>query len=83
MQAVCTGHPWADYPRLMWPLGFSRADALAWAIALATGVIATALAWAGGARLGAALTLGVGLMVVVIVVALLIDARGRSFRDGA
>ena len=83
MQAVCTGHPWADYPHPMWPLGFSRADVLAWGIALATGITATAIAWAGGARLGAALTLGVGLMVVVIVVALLIDARGRSFRDGA
>lgn len=65
----------------MWSLGFSRADALAWAIAIIAGVIGTWGAWAGGARLGAALTLGVVLMVVVVVTAMFLDSRGRAFTD--
>lgn len=65
----------------MWPLGFNRTDALAWAIAVVVGVVATLASWATGARLGAALTLGVGLMVLVIVVAMAMDARGREFAD--
>ena len=65
----------------MWPLGFNRSDAVAWTIAVVVGVLSTWLAWAAGARLGAALTLGVVLMVVVVVTALLIDARGRAFAD--
>lgn len=65
----------------MWPLGLNRSDAIAWAIAVVVGVLSTWLAWASGARLGAALTLGVVLMVVVVVTALLIDARGRTFPD--
>ncbi len=52
-----------------------------WGVALVVGVVATTIAWAGGARLGAALTLGVVLMVVVVVAALLVDARGRAFPD--
>ena len=48
---------------------------------MVVGVVSTWLAWAGGARLGAALTLGVVLMVVVVVTAMLIDARGRAFPD--
>ncbi len=65
----------------MWPLGFNHSDAIAWSIAVVVGVLSTWLAWAGGARLGAALTLGVVLMVVVVVTALLIDSRGRAFPD--
>ncbi len=78
-QAVSAASP----PRLphMWPLGFSRVDALAWVVALAVGAIGTLIAWAAGARLGAALTLGVVLVMVIVVVAMLVDARGRSFRD--
>ncbi len=66
----------------MWPLGFSRVDAIAWLTAIIVGIIGTVIAWAAGARLGAALTLGVILVMVVILVAMLIDARGRSFRNG-
>lgn len=70
-------------PRLhgMWPLGFSRVDALAWGLALVALVLGTVIASAAGARLGAALTLGVVLMIVVIVAAMLLDARGRTFDD--
>ncbi len=67
----------------MWALGFRRADPVMWAVALIAGGAGTAAASAGGARLGAALTLGVALMVVVIVGALMMDARGRSFRTGS
>lgn len=63
----------------MWPLGFSRFDVAAWGVAIVVGVLATVLADLGGARLGVALTLGVCLMVVVIVVAMFADSRGRSF----
>lgn len=66
----------------MWPLGFSRFDVIAWVAAVAVGVVATGIGWAAGARLGAALTVAAILMVLVIVVAMLWDARGRSFRDG-
>ena len=65
----------------MWPLGFSRVDLAAWGTAIVVGVVATLLAELGGARLGAALTLGVCLMVVVIAGTMALDARGRSFRD--
>ncbi len=65
----------------MWPLGFRRVDLVAWGVAIIAGIAGTAIAGAGGARLGAALTLGVLLMVVVIVAAMLVDARGRSFPD--
>ena len=65
----------------MWPLGFSRWDAVAWAVAVLAGVGVTAIGWAAGARLGAALAVAAMVMVVVIVVAMLWDARGRSFRD--
>lgn len=65
----------------MWPLGFSRLDLAAWGVAIVVGVVATLLADLGGARLGAALTLGVCLMVVVVAGAMAADARGRSFRD--
>lgn len=65
----------------MWPLGFSRVDLAAWGTAIVVGVVATVLADLGGARLGAALTLGVCLMVAVITVAMVVDARGRSFGD--
>jgi drug/metabolite transporter (DMT)-like permease len=67
----------------MWPLGFSRVDAVAWLAAIIVGIASTAIAWAVGARLGAALTLGVILMMVIVMAAMLIDARGRSFgNDG-
>jgi hypothetical protein len=67
----------------MWPLGFSRFDAIAWAIAVAVGVGVTAIGWSAGARLGAALAVGAIFMVAAIVVAMLWDARGASFRDGS
>lgn len=67
----------------MWPLGFSRRDAIAWTVAVLVGVGVTAVGWAAGARLGAALAVAAMFMVLVIVIAMLWDARGRSFRDGA
>lgn len=65
----------------MWPLGFSRVDLATWGAAIVVGVIATLLADLGGARLGAALTLGVCLMLLIVAGAMAADARGRSFRD--
>ncbi len=65
----------------MWPLGFNRNDLIAWSIAVVAAVVGTWLAWASGARLGAAITLGAVLMVVVVVAAMLLDARGRAFPD--
>ena len=50
-------------------------------MAIAVGAIGTAVASLSGARLGAALTLGVALMVAVIVTALIVDAR--THRDPA
>jgi hypothetical protein len=44
------------------------------AIVAASG--ATAVAWASGARLGAGLTLGVVVMMVIVLASLAIDARG-------
>ena len=61
----------------MWPLGPSRTDALAWAAAVVLAAAGTLFAWAAGARLGAAISLGAGILVTVIVVAMLIDARGH------
>lgn len=61
----------------MWPLGPSRTDAIAWATAVVLAVAATLLTWAAGARPGAALSLGAGVLVLVIVVAMLMDARGH------
>ena len=61
----------------MWPLGPSRIDAIAWALALVLAAAGTLIAWAAGARLGAALTLGAIVLVVVVVVALLADARAH------
>jgi hypothetical protein len=66
----------------MWPLGFSRVDVVAWGGGLAALVLGTVIASAAGARLGAALTLGVVLLVVVVVTAMLIDARGHTFEGG-
>jgi drug/metabolite transporter (DMT)-like permease len=66
----------------MWPLGFSKVDAIAWLAAIIVGIIGTVIAWAAGARLGAALTLGVVLVMVIVLMAMLIDTRGRSFRSG-
>lgn len=43
--------------------------------ALVLGAAGTALPWAAGARLGAALTLGVGLMIVLVVAGLPLVAR--------
>ena len=63
----------------MWPLGPNHADAIAWAVAVIAAVAGTTIAVAAGARLGAALTLGGGLLVAVIVTSLLLDARGRTF----
>lgn len=67
----------------MWPLGFSRFDAIAWVAAVLVGVAVTAIGWASGARLGAALAVAAICMVLVIVIAMLWDARGRSFRSGS
>ena len=61
----------------MWPLAPTRIDALAWLVAVALGIVSTALASLAGARFGAAITLGAGLMVAVIVAALLIDAQAH------
>lgn len=63
----------------MWPLAPSRIDAIAWGAAVVLAVAGTLLTWAAGARLGAALTLGAAVLVAVVVVAMLIDAR--SHRD--
>jgi len=59
----------------MWPLAPTRIDAVTWAVAIVLGVIGTAVASLSGARLGAALTLGVALMVATVVAALIVDAR--------
>ena len=63
-------------------MGFSRFDVLAWGVAVLVGIGATAIGWAAGARLGAALAVAAMLMVAVIVVAMAWDARGRSFPHG-
>lgn len=63
-------------------MGFSRFDVLAWGVAVLVGIGVTAIGWAAGARLGAALAVAAMLMVVVIVVAMAWDARGRSFPHG-
>ncbi len=41
-------------------------------------LIGTLIAWAMGARLGVALTLGVIILIVVIVAWLIVDARGHG-----
>lgn len=69
------------YPHGMWPLGFSRSDAVMWAAAVAVGAAVTLIGWATGARLGAAIAVAAIAMVIVVVLALLRDARGTSFRD--
>ena len=61
----------------MWPLGPTRTDAVAWAVALVLAVSGTLIAWAAGARLGAALTLGAIVLIAVIVTALIVDARAH------
>lgn len=63
----------------MWPLGPTRVDSIAWIIAAVLAAAGTAIAVAAGARLGAAITLGAGLLVAVMVTALLLDARGKTF----
>lgn len=63
----------------MWPLRPTRVDSIAWIVAAVLAAAGTAIAVAAGARLGASLTLGAGLLVVVIVTALLLDARGKTF----
>lgn len=73
---------WPPRLRRMWSLGFSKVDAVAWFAAVVVGIIGTVIASATGARLGAALTVGVILAMVIVIAAMLIDARGRSFRDG-
>lgn len=67
----------------MWPLGFSPLDVIAWAVAVLAGVAVTAIGWSTGARLGAALAVGAIVMVIVIVAAMLWDARGKSFPSGS
>ncbi len=62
----------------MWPLGPSRADAIAWGAGVVLALIGTVIAWAMGARLGAALTLGVVILIVVVVAWLIVDARGHG-----
>ena len=65
----------------MWPLGPSRFDAWLWAGALALGAVGTLIARAAGARLGAALTLGVGLLIIGVLGGLLWQERDRRFPD--
>jgi hypothetical protein len=56
--------------------GFRRSDAWLWAGGLTACVAGTLIAWAAGARLGAALTLGVGLLVLIVVLGVAIpEAR--------
>ncbi len=62
----------------MWPLGPSRVDAIAWGAAVGLALIGTLIAWAMGARLGAALTLGVIILIVVVIAWLIVDARGHG-----
>jgi hypothetical protein len=67
----------------VWPLGPSRTDLVIWGGALAAGAVGTLIAWAAGARLGSALTLGVGLLMVGVIGGLLWQERDRRFPGAA
>lgn len=55
-----------------------KGDAVTWVAALAAAAAGTLVAWAAGARLGAALTLGVVLLTVVVSARLAIESSGRE-----
>lgn len=52
-----------------------RRDMLTWIVAVAVGAVGTALADLAGARLGAALTLGTALVLVIVLGDLALEAR--------
>lgn len=53
-------------------------DAVTWAVALVAAAAGTLVAWGAGARLGAALTLGVVLLVVIVLARLAIESAGGT-----
>lgn len=55
--------------------GPTRRDRLMWAAGLALAAGGTVIAWAAGARLGSALTLGVGLLALSVVGGLALQGR--------
>ena len=55
--------------------GPSRRDALAWGVALTVATVVTLIAFAAGARLGAALSGGVIALAAILVGALALDTR--------
>ena len=74
----------SDYaPRVPAPpplRGPGERDAYLWAIAVGLAAGATAVAWAAGARLGAALTYGVIVLVAVVNAGLWLEGRPRRKR---
>jgi len=62
--------------------GPGERDVYLWAIAVGLAAIATVVAWAAGARLGAALTYGVIVLVVVTCGGLWLEGRPRRRRRG-
>lgn len=57
--------------------GPKRRDITLWALGVVLGTLATLLSLAGSARLGAALTGGVIVLVAVVVTGLALDNRSR------
>jgi hypothetical protein len=57
--------------------GPNRRDILIWGLGAVLGILATLVSLAGSARLGAALTGGVIVLVVVVVAGLALDNRSR------
>jgi len=53
-------------------------DVFTWVAAIAAAAAGTLVAWAAGARLGAALTLGVVLLLVIVSARLAIESSGRE-----
>ena len=53
----------------------TRSDAVTWLVGVIAGVGATAIADAAGARLGAALTLGLGILIAVVLAGVLMADR--------
>ena len=51
-----------------------------WAAVVVVGAAATVIAWASGARLGAALTLGVVLAIAMVLLTLGVEGRRRGPR---
>jgi hypothetical protein len=60
--------------------GLSRRDLTIWAAGIGAAAVATLIAWAAGARLGAALTAGVIVLVAAVAGALGVEGRHRSRR---